>query len=235
MLSLSHTVRAKALARSLASALCLTLCAAATSQNLCGLTDMQVSKSIGDRWAIRGELLFGHEHSTVNSTIVAYGGAAGYRMSHDAVIAVDANVSHALYSDIDNNDTETSIRESISWRRASGFFFSLYFEQRRLFYKPSDYAKNVSCCGGIAGWGKSWAKPGIFGSVACNLACNMKSPNTKAEVIQRIRVPIAIRKSINETIAIGLSYTYCALGDNQIYIADRDRLNTLTASFILTL
>lgn len=219
----------------LTGVLCLIFSSRIFGQNYCGSLAVLMRKTLNDRWTVRAYGQLGQEYSATRSNIVTLEAGAGYSLSKEAVIAVYAKAAHADYMHIGNKDSEISVSESISWRRASGFFFGLYFEQRRLFYMPSNYAKNVSFCGGLAGWRKGWERTGIFGSVGCQIICNMKSPNTKADLIQRIKLPLVIRKTISERMAVGASYTYNAMGDNQMYIGERDRMNAVTISLDIAL
>lgn len=207
----------------------------ALGQSYCGSLGVLMRKTLNDRWTFRAFGQLGQEHSATRSNIVTLEAGAGYSLSKEAVIAVYAKAAHADYMHIGNKDSEISVSESISWRRASGFFFGLYFEQRRLFYMPSNYAKNVSFCGGLAGWSKSWERTGIFGSIGCQIICNMKSPNTKVDLVQRLKLPLVIKKTISERMAVGVSYTYNAMGDNQMYIGERDRMNAVTVSLDIAL
>lgn len=215
--------------------LCLFLSPYAFGQSYCGSLAVLTRKTLNERWTVRAYGQIGQEYSGMRSNIVTLGAGAGYSLSKEAVISVYAKAVHADYMHIGNTDSEMSVSESISWRRASGFFFGLYFEQRRLFYMPSNYAKNVSFCGGLAGWRKAWERTGIFGSIGCQVICNMKSPNTKAALVQRIKLPLAVKKTISGKMAVGATYTYNALGDNQMYIGDRDRMNAVTISLDIAL
>lgn len=215
--------------------LCLFLSQHAFGQSYCGSLGVLMRKTLNDRWTFRAYGRLGQEHSETRSNIVTLEAGAGYSLSKEAVIAVYAKAAHADYMHIGNKDSEISVSESISWRRASGFFFGLYFEQRRLFYMPSNYAKNVSFCGGLTGWRKSWERTGIFGSIGCQIICNMKSPNTKADLVQRLKLPLVIKKTISEKTAIGVSYTYNAMGDDQVYIGERDRMNAVAVSLDIAL
>lgn len=231
----SSRTASSAIVMLLTSLLCLLTNQHAASQNYNGSLAVLMRKSLNERWTFRADGQLGQEFSTTRSNIVTFGTGAGYSLSDEAIIAVYAKASHADYLHIDNKDSEISVSESISWRRTSGFFFGLYFEQRRLFYMPSNYAKNVSFCGGLIGWRKRWERSGIYGSVGCQIICNMKSPNTKAELIQRVKLPLTIKKTIAGKVAIGASYTYYAMGDNQIYIGERDRMNAVTVSLDIEL
>lgn len=226
---------AKDVFRLLTIALCAAFGPGAAGQNHSEALAVQVSKDFSEKWTFKVDGLFGQEHSETRSNVIMCGVGAGYHLNNDAVIAVYNKLAYADYMHIDNKDTEISVTESISWRRASGLFFGFYFEQRRLIYKPADYAKNVSSCGGIVGWGKKWEKIGLWGSVGCQVVCNMKTPNTKAEFVQRVKVPISLKKKISEKMHLGLTYTYGALGDNQRYIMDRDRMNALRLTWGINL
>lgn len=215
--------------------LCTVISSHVFGQNYCGSLAVLTRKTLNDRWTVRAYGQIGQEYSEARSNIVTLEAGAGYSLSREAVISVYIRAAHADYLHISNKDSEISVSESISWRRASGFFFGLYFEQRQLFYMPSNYAKNVSFCSGLAGWSKRWERAGLFGSIGCQIICNMKSPHTRADLVQRIKLPLVIKKSISEKMAVGVSYTYNAMGDNQMYIGERDRMNTVTISLDIAL
>ena len=214
---------------------CLFVFSPSSAQSTFGGIYLQARHKINDRWAARGCALIGREFGKTESWVASCDAGAGYSLSDEAVIAVYAKTSIANYIHMSNHDAEMSVVESISWRRASGLFFGFYFEQRRLFYQPSDYTKNVSAYGGIVGFEKSWDKLGLRGRAGFHIVCNMKSPSTKSEFIQRIKIPISLRKRVSESIALGISYTYGAMGETQIYIADRNGLNTINAAIYWTL
>lgn len=230
-----HHIAINALTRLVALAIFFAAGTWAESQNHCGTLSLLVRKKQGEVWTFRFDGQLGQESSTTRSNIFKCGAGAGFSLSREATIAVYTQMAHAEYLHIDNKDSEISVSESISWRRASGFFFGFYFEQRRLFYKPSNYAKNLSSCGGIIGWQKSWDEIGLSGKAACQVICNMKSLNTKADVVQRIKLPLSIKKSITGSLAICVSYEYGFLGENQMFIGDRDRMNSISASLEISL
>lgn len=59
------------------------------------------------------------------------------------------------------------------------------------------------------------------------VVANTKSENSSASFLQRAKGSLAIRKRIGSVVAVGADYTFALGGPNQIYIADRDKLNVL--------
>lgn len=114
---LRRATKMKALARSLALALCLTLCAAAESQNYYGSMAVLARKAFNDKWTMRFGGQFGHEESAARSNVVTCAAGVGYNLSSEVVIAFYNKTSFARFLHLDNRDTEISISESVSWRR----------------------------------------------------------------------------------------------------------------------
>ena len=191
---------------------------------------IKVSKELRQQWTLRGLCRTGYGCGSTSYWAGNIDCGAGYKLSEAATIAVYAKCSFANYIGISNKDVEISISESISWRRASGLFFGFYFEQRRLFYNPTGYTKNVSSCGGIVGVERMWDKTQITGRVGCQAICNLKSQSTKAEFVQRVKIPVSIRKGLTPRLAIGIDYTYSIFGEHQVFIADKNGLNTLSVA-----
>lgn len=214
---------------------CLSVFAKTEAQDNIVAVTMQIRSELNSHWRLRGEGRWGRERGNGDGWVMTYGAGVGYNLSKEAVIAIYARAALENYRHMQNRDAEISVAESITWKRSSGIFFGFCFEQRRLFYQPSGYTKNVSFCGGIVGVEKTWEKTGLSGNAACQVTCNMRSPNTKAEFVQRIRIPITIRKKLTDNLALGACYTYSAMGDKQVYIADRNNLHSVSANVFFTL
>lgn len=212
---------------SLAVALCHLFIYSATAEAQYAYNGLKIaiSKNFGEKWEIVGLANGGRGFGRQDYTSCGISLGASYRISNDARLYVFAQGQYADYMHIPNKDMEMCIKEMISWRRASGFFFGFYFEQKRLFYKPYDYAQNVSCFCGFTGYEHMWVKTGIYGRVRAQAILNMTSPNTKASFIQRAKVTISALKKINNRLFAGLDYTYGHWGEKQVYIADRDNLH----------
>ncbi len=211
----------------LAAALCLLFMLSVMSEAQYAYNGLKIalSKDLGEKWEIVGLANGGRGFGKQDYTSCGLNLGASYKISKDARLYVFAKGQYADYMHVSNRDMEMSIKEMISWRRTSGFFFGFYFEQKRLFYKPYDYAQNVSCFCGFAGYEHTWESTGIHGRASGQAILNMTSPNTKASFIQRAKVNISAHKRITNKLSMGLDYTYGHWGDRQIYIADRDNLH----------
>ncbi len=205
-------------------------CDYAYSQSYFDAATAKVTKDLRDKWVLQGLFRGGYGCGSTSYWACNIDCGAGYKLSETAIVAVYSRCAFANYISISNRDVEISIAESISWRRASGLFFGFYFEQRRLFYNPTGYTKNVSACGGIVGIERTWDKPQITGRIGCQVICNLKSQSTKAEFVQRVKIPVSIRKGLTQRLSVGIDYTYSAFGKRQIFIADKNGLNTLSVA-----
>ncbi len=232
MEGLTKQARNAKLQRLAVTLLCLSLFSVASrAQYAYSGLKIALNKEFGEKWGIVGLANGGRGFGKQEYSSCGISVGASYGISKDARLYVFAHGQYADYMHISNQDIEMSIKEMISWRRASGFFFGFYFEQKRLFYKPDDYAQNVSYFSGFAGYEHTWKNTGIYGKAAAQAILNMTSPNAKASFLQRVKITISALKKINEKISIGLDYTYGHWGEKQIYIADRDNLHNLGICF----
>ena len=185
---------------------------------------------LSTRWTARADAGVGYGYTAEPYNAIGGGLGAGFRLNRDATLAGYCSLAHASYRDITNKELILRLTESISWRRPSGFFFGFFFEQRRLIYHPSDYKINTSCFGGLVGYEHRWDRPGLMTRGFVTVVANTKSENSSASFLQRVKGSLAIRKRIGSTVAVGADYTFAIGGPNQIYIADRDKLNVLNVA-----
>lgn len=179
---------------------------------------------IADRWVVRCAAGAGRASAAEPYVALTFGAGGGFKVSPDATVAVYGQVEQANYTHIGNRDVMFRLAESISWRRASGFFFGFLFEQRRLIFRPMGYVFNTSCCGALAGYGHEWAASGLTLDARCLLLVNMKSENTSASFIQRLKPSVSFRKRLYGRMAVGLDCSYALFGKRQVYVADRHKM-----------
>ncbi len=185
--------------------------------------------NITTRWSVSGNVVGGHAYTVepYGALFVSLGGS--FRLSKEATLAAHGSLSYADYANISNEDLILRLKESIQWRRASGFFFGFFLEQRRLIYKPSGYKLNASCLGATAGYEREWTRPAIVANGSATIIANSKCETPNATFIQRVKLSTSVSKRIGNMVAVGLDFTHMLGGHNQIYAADRDGMSVLAA------
>lgn len=200
------------------------------AQSLYTGTQATARFDLSTRWTAQADATVGYGYTDEPYNAIGGGLGAGFHLNRDATLAGYCSLAHASYRDISNEELILRINESISWRRPSGFFFGFFFEQRRLIYHPSDYKINTSCFGGAVGYEHRWERPALVARGFVTIVANTKSENSSASFLQRVKGSLAIRKRVGNAVAIGADYTFAIGGPNQIYIADRDKLNVLNVA-----
>ncbi len=203
---------------------------AADAQNIYTGTRATARFELSTRWTTRADIGIGYGYTAEPYNAIGGGLGAGFHLNRDATLAGYCSLAHANFRDITNKELILRLNESISWRRPSGFFFGFFFEQRRLIYHPSDYKINTSCFGSLAGYEHRWERSGLMARGFVTVVANTKSENSSASFLQRVKGSLAIRKSVGSIVAIGADYTFAIGGPNQIYIADRNKLNTINVA-----
>lgn len=203
---------------------------AADAQNIYTGTRATARFELSTRWTTRADIGIGYGYTAEPYNALGGGLGAGFHLNRNATLAGYCSLAHANFRDITNKELILRLNESISWRRPSGFFFGFFFEQRRLIYHPSDYKINTSCFGGLAGYEHRWERSGLMARGFVTVVANTKSENSSASFLQRVKGSLAIRKTVGSIVAIGADYTFAIGGPNQIYIADRNKLNTINVA-----
>ncbi len=203
---------------------CLALSGCCVAQTAYLGVDAVARCRIASRWVVRCAAGAGRVSAAEPYAALMFGAGGGYKVSPDATVAAYGQVQQANYTHIGNRDVLFRLIESISWRRASGFFFGFLFEQRRLLFRPMGYVVNTSCFGALAGYGHEWATSGVALDVRCLLMANMKSENTSAKFIQRLKPSVSLRKRLSGGMAVGLDCSYALFGERQIYVEDRHKM-----------
>ncbi len=203
---------------------CLALSGGCVAQTAYFGADAVVRCRIANRWVVRCAAGAGRVSAAEPYAALTFGAGGGYKVSPDATVAAYGLVQQANYTHIGNRDVLFRLVESISWRRASGFFFGFLFEQRRLLFRPMGYVVSTSCFGALAGYGHEWAASGVALDARCLLVANMKSENTSAKFMQRLKPSVSLRKRLSDGLDVGVDCSYALFGERQVYVEDRHKM-----------
>ena len=173
---------------------------------------------ISERWDIDAYMKGAFNNCGADYIWVRTGANLKFTIYNNTKIFLGTIVGGAKYLHIENLDAITTLVEGIQTMTKAKFEHKLIFEQRSLYFYPSEYMQNCSRFTYVVGRNTQIGKSGKYLiNTEAAASFNIRSDIDDCEYLQRIKLKAGIVRHLTQRIDVGVNYTYMFGGKRQVY------------------
>ena len=189
---------------------------------------------LSERWTIEPTMKAAYNTSGADYFWGNTGANLRFTIYNNTSIFAGTFLSGAKYFDMENFDLIMTLIEGIKTKTKAGFEHTLYFEQRDLYFSPSDYTVPCSRFSYSLSRDTRLDKNGKYKLVTgASVSFNIRSDINDCEYLQRVRLHAGLTRQLTERIDITAGYTYMLAGKKQIYFDEANKYHAINLTITI--